>query len=59
MSEIVKHQKDNKDALNTVVKAFNDPYYEIRIFALDNFSTIATSCLLFLLVKVMRFVIFL
>jgi len=36
LEEIVKHQKDNKDALNTVVKAFNDPYYEIRIFALDN-----------------------
>jgi aminopeptidase N len=36
LEEIVKHQKDNKTALNTVVKAFNDPYYEIRIFALEN-----------------------
>ena len=32
----MKHQKDNKTALNTVVKAFNDPYYEIRVFALEN-----------------------
>ncbi len=36
LEEIVKHQRDNKTALNTVVKAFEDPYYEIRVIALDN-----------------------
>lgn len=36
LEEIVKHQKDDKTALNTVVKAFNDPYSEIRVIALEN-----------------------
>ncbi|UMB61131.1 M1 family metallopeptidase [Lutibacter sp. A80] len=36
LEEIVKHQRDNKTALNTVVKAFEDSYYEIRVIALDN-----------------------
>ena len=36
LEEIVKHQRDNKTVLNTVVKAFDDPYYEIRVIALDN-----------------------
>lgn len=36
LEEIVKHQKGSKTALNTVVKAFDDPYYEIRVFALEN-----------------------
>ncbi|WP_111707787.1 M1 family metallopeptidase [Lutibacter citreus] len=36
LEEIVKHQKDNKEAQNTVVKAFDDPYYEIRVMALEN-----------------------
>ncbi|MBG7630655.1 MAG: M1 family metallopeptidase [Bacteroidetes bacterium] len=36
IEEIVKHQQTNKAALKAVVKAFNDPYYEIRIIALEN-----------------------
>ncbi|MDF1517704.1 MAG: M1 family metallopeptidase [Lutibacter sp.] len=35
LEEIVKEQS-NKEAFNTVLKAFNDPYYEIRILALEN-----------------------
>ena len=36
LEEIVKHQQTNKEAQNAVIKAFNDPYYKIRITALDN-----------------------
>ncbi len=36
LEEIVKHQKTSKDAYNTVIKAFKDPYYKIRIQALEN-----------------------
>lgn len=36
LEEIVKRQEDNKDAQNTVIKAFNDPYFEIRVIALQN-----------------------
>jgi len=36
LEEIVKHQQVNKDAQKAVVKAFDDPYYEIRIMALEN-----------------------
>jgi aminopeptidase N len=36
LDEIVKHQQTTKEAYNTVVKAFNDPYYKIRIQALEN-----------------------
>ena len=36
IEEIVKHQQTKKAALKTVVKAFNDPYFEIRIIALEN-----------------------
>ena len=36
LEEIVKHQQTNKDAQKTVVKAFSDPYYEIRVIALEN-----------------------
>ncbi|MBE0424464.1 MAG: M1 family metallopeptidase [Lutibacter sp.] len=35
LEEIVKEQS-NKEAFNAVLKAFNDPYYEIRILALEN-----------------------
>lgn len=35
LEEIVKNQS-NKEAFNAVLKAFNDPYYEIRILALEN-----------------------
>ncbi|WP_456420703.1 M1 family metallopeptidase [Lutibacter sp.] len=34
LEEIAKHQ-DNKEAFNTLIKAFNDPYSEIRILALE------------------------
>ncbi len=34
LEEIAK-QQDNKEAFNTLIKAFNDPYYEIRILALE------------------------
>jgi aminopeptidase N len=34
--EVAKHQQTNKEALNTVVKAFDDPYFEIRVLALEN-----------------------
>jgi len=34
LEEIAKHQ-DNKEAFNTLIKAYNDPYYEIRILALE------------------------
>jgi len=33
--EIAKQQTD-KNAFSTLIKAFNDPYYEIRILALEN-----------------------
>jgi aminopeptidase N len=36
LDEIIKHQQTSKEAYNTVVKAFNDPYYKIRIQALEN-----------------------
>ena len=36
LEEIVKEQKTNKEAYETVIKAFNDPYYEIKVFALEN-----------------------
>lgn len=36
LDEIVKEQQNSKEAFNTVVKAFNDPYYKIRIQALSN-----------------------
>ena len=36
LEEIVKHQQTNKEAQNAVIKAFNDPYYEIRMIALSN-----------------------
>ncbi|HEY9222407.1 MAG TPA: M1 family aminopeptidase [Lutibacter sp.] len=35
LEEIVKEQS-NKEAFNALLKAFNDPYYEIRILALEN-----------------------
>lgn len=35
LEEIAKEQS-NKEAFNTLLKAFNDPYYEIRILALEN-----------------------
>jgi aminopeptidase N len=43
LEEIVKHQETNKDAQNAVVKAFNDPYYEIRIIALRNIDLFQKS----------------
>jgi len=36
LEEIVKHQQTNKEALKTVVKAFNDPFSKIRVIALEN-----------------------
>lgn len=36
LEEIVKQQQTSKDAYETVIKAFNDPYYKIRVIALDN-----------------------
>lgn len=36
LEEIVKHQQTDKNALSAIEKAFNDPYYEIRILALEN-----------------------
>ncbi|AMC10085.1 peptidase M1 [Lutibacter profundi] len=35
LEEIAKHQ-DNKEAFNTLIKAMNDSYYEIRILALES-----------------------
>lgn len=35
LAEIAKQQTD-KDAFSTLIKAFNDPYYEIRILALES-----------------------
>ncbi|WP_456379032.1 M1 family metallopeptidase [Lutibacter sp.] len=35
IQEIAK-QQTNKEAFNTIIKALNDPYYEIRILALEN-----------------------
>lgn len=34
LEEIAKHQ-DNREAFNTIIKAFNDSYYEIRVLALE------------------------
>jgi len=36
LEEIVKHQQTNKAAQKAVIKAFEDPYYKIRIIALEN-----------------------
>ena len=36
LEEIIKHQQTSKEAYETVIEAFNDPYYKIRITALDN-----------------------
>ncbi len=36
LEEIVKHQIENKEAFKTVLKALNDPFYKIRILALEN-----------------------
>ena len=36
LEEIVKNQQTSKEAYETVLKAFNDPYFEIRKIALDN-----------------------
>ncbi|WP_372767800.1 M1 family metallopeptidase [Lutibacter sp.] len=35
LEEISKNQS-NKEAFNTLIKALNDPYYEIRVLALEN-----------------------
>ncbi|HEY9170277.1 MAG TPA: M1 family aminopeptidase [Lutibacter sp.] len=35
LEEIVREQS-NKEAFNTILKALNDPYYEIRVLALEN-----------------------
>ena len=35
LEEIAKNQV-NKEAFNTLIKALNDPYYEIRVMALEN-----------------------
>jgi aminopeptidase N len=35
LEEIVKNQQTNKTAYNTVLKAFNDPFYKIRLLALE------------------------
>lgn len=35
IEEIAK-QQTNKEAFKTLIKAFNDPYYEIRVLALEN-----------------------
>jgi aminopeptidase N len=36
LEEIVKQQQNSKDAYETVIKALNDPYFEIRKIALEN-----------------------
>jgi aminopeptidase N len=36
LEEIVKHQQESKEAYFTIIDAFDDPYYEIRAFALEN-----------------------
>ncbi|WP_372801901.1 M1 family aminopeptidase [Lutibacter sp.] len=36
LEAVIKHQQTEKEALNTVIKALNDPYYEIRVLALEN-----------------------
>ncbi len=36
LDEIAKHQQTSKGAFYTLVKALNDPYYELRIQALEN-----------------------
>ena len=33
---LAKSQIENKEAFNTIVKALNDPYYELRILALES-----------------------
>ncbi len=35
IEEIAKHQQDSKDAFNTILKALSDPYYELRMLALE------------------------
>jgi len=35
LEEIAKEQQTNKVAFNTVIKALNDPYYKIRVLALE------------------------
>lgn len=35
IEEISKHQHTSKEAFNTIIKALNDPYYELRVLALD------------------------
>ena len=36
LEAIVKEQQTSKEAFNTVLKAFNDPFYKIRVLALEN-----------------------
>lgn len=36
LEEIIKEQQTSKDAFNTVIKALNDPFYKIRVLALEN-----------------------
>ncbi|SDW90637.1 aminopeptidase N [Lutibacter oricola] len=36
IENIADKQQTNKDAYNTILKALNDPYYELRILALEN-----------------------
>ncbi|SNR34136.1 aminopeptidase N [Lutibacter agarilyticus] len=36
LEAIVKEQQTSKEAYNTVIKAFNDPFYKIRLLALEN-----------------------
>ncbi|MDV7188286.1 M1 family metallopeptidase [Lutibacter sp. TH_r2] len=35
LEEIAKEQQENKDAYNTLLKALNDSYYELQIYALQ------------------------
>jgi aminopeptidase N len=36
LEAISKQQQSNKEVFNTFIKALNDPYYEIRVLALEN-----------------------
>lgn len=36
LEEIVKHQQTSKEAYNTVIKAYDDPFYKIRGLALEH-----------------------
>ena len=36
LEEIAKHQQTNKNAYETMIKALNDSYYGLRVFALEN-----------------------